>query len=180
MAADERVDMRKGRRHAAGERSEAWRGCPRIGPDDPMRVPAERDHLAGEDARVVALPTVGDDQHYGTAGHPPPPIEIHEVAHRATDARATRPVGHQCRCAFEREVGIGVAQRASQPSESRPEHEHLGMCAGCRTPEQVQVGAGVRLHRPGDVEKRNEATRCPSAGTPDRHSWVPTRARAVA
>ena len=75
--------------------------------------------------------------------------------------------------------GLAVTQRASQPSEPRTEHEHLCVCAGCHAPEQVQVRAGVRLHRPGDVEQRDHAARRPFAGTPDRYRWVAARARAV-
>jgi hypothetical protein len=138
--------VRKGCRHAAGQRSKAWRGRPRVGPYDAMSMPAERGHLLGENPRVVALPTVRDDQHDGAASHAAPTIQVHEVAHRVTDARTTRPIRHQRGSPFQREVGVGVAQRAGQPSEPRPKYEHLGLCSGCRTPEQVQVGAGVRLH----------------------------------
>ncbi len=80
MAADEFVDVRKGRRHATGERSEAWRRNPGVGPYDAMRMQAQCGHLTGEDARVIALPAIGDDQHDGTARHPPPAMEVHELA----------------------------------------------------------------------------------------------------
>ena len=106
--------MWKGYSHASGDRSEAWRGCPRVCPHDAMCMPAKCGHLLGEEAGVVALPAVGDDQYHGTAGHAPPAIEIHELANRAPDARATRPVRHQCGSALEREIGVGVAKRASQ------------------------------------------------------------------
>ena len=130
MTADERIDIREGRSHTASKRSEAWRGSPRVGPHDTMCMPAECGHLTGEDAGVVALPAVGDDQYDGTAGHAPPAIEIHELANRAPDARAPRPVRHQCSSALEREIGVGVAQRASQAGEPRAEHEDLGLCSG--------------------------------------------------
>ena len=81
-----------------------------------MRMPAQLNHLPGKHTRVVALPTIGDDQHYGTAGPCPAGRESHELTERPTNARATRPIRHQGRGAFQRQVGVGVPQRGSAES----------------------------------------------------------------
>jgi hypothetical protein len=54
-----------------------------------MGMAAQLNHLPGEHTRVVALPTIGDDQHYGAARHAAPAMEIHELAERPTDTCAT-------------------------------------------------------------------------------------------
>ncbi len=119
---------------------------------------ASRSISRADQRRVAALPAVGEDHHDRAARHPAPPVAVVERLQRVADAGAARPVWRRLRRALDRALRIARGERPRQPGQPRREHEGLGgPPAGAG--EELEIGAGVRLHRAGDVAQQHEPRR---------------------
>ena len=128
--------------------------------------------FASEHARVVALPAIGDDQHHSAASHTAPTIKIHESP--SAQPMRVPPDQSGISAAARASATSGLASRIARVSRvSRVPNTNTSACARRHAPEQMQVSAAVRLHRPGDVEQRDHPARRPFAGTPDRSAGSP-------
>ena len=84
---------------------------------------------------------------------------------RVADPGPAGPVGHRGQRAPERQVRTAEPQCRGQGGQAGAEDEHLGIGLGCGTPEQVQVGAGVGLHRGPRCPATPQAVAACAAGT---------------
>ena len=132
-----------------------------IDPDDAVGQAREALHLAAHELRVAALPAVREDHDHGAASHAATPVPIVERLQRVADPRPARPVGRRGGGALDRALRVAGGERAGEAREPRREHERLGLrTAAGGAGEELQVRAGVRLHRARDVAQQHE----PAAG----------------
>ena len=143
VTADKRVDVGKGRRHAAGERGETGRRRPRIGPDKYDAHAGAAEASAGEHARVVALPTIGDDQYDG-APRPMPRRPWRSVKQRSARPIRVPPDQSGITAAARSSARSGLALCSARVSRvSRVPNTNTSACARVAMPgEQVQVRRG--------------------------------------
>ena len=164
---DEVVNVRQRRHHSGGHRCVAGLPAVRVDPDHAVRQPVQPLHLATEQVGVAPLPAVRRDDDDGTAGDAAlaPPVE--EGLEQLAEPGAAAPVGHRCRrppaAPPSGSRSLHLAGDAGQPGADR---EDLGPGSpprrGVREP---QVGVGVGLHRPADVDDQHEPAR-PHAALP--------------
>ena len=135
----------------------AARADARIDPDDPVGQAREALHLAADQQRVAALPAVGEDHDHGAACHAAAPVAVVELLQRVADPGPARPVRRRGGGALDRALGMARGQRARQAGQARGEDERLGVRAAAGgAGQELQVGAGVGLHRARDVAQHHE------------------------
>ena len=110
---------------------------------------------------VAALPAVGEDHDHGAARHAAAPVAVVERLQRVADPGSARPVRRRRGGALDRALGVAGGQRARQARQPGGEDERLGVRAGAGgAGQELQVGAGVGLHRARDVAQHHQ----PAAG----------------
>ena len=160
MALDEVVDVRQGGGHAAGQGRVAGRHLQRVDPHDLERHAVQAGHLLRQHRRVAAIPSVREHHHDGAPGHPAHAPLVVESPQAITEASATAPVVHAARRLSEGDVRISAGQLAGDPREAGAEGEGLHpLAADDGRMHEAQQGAGVGLHRSGDVEQQHEPAR---------------------
>ena len=121
---------------------------------------ARRSISLPDEHRIAAFPAVREDHDHRAARHAPTAVPVVELLERVADARAARPVRCGRGGALDGALRVAGRQRAGQAGQSRREHERLGVRAAAGgAGQELQVGPGVRLHRPRDVAQQHEPAR---------------------
>ena len=121
---------------------------------------ARRSISRPDERRIAALPAVRDDHDDRPARHAAAAVAVVELLQRVADPRPARPIWRGGRGALDRAVGTARRERSRDPGQARREDERLGArprAGGAG--EKLQVGARVRLHRPGDVAEHHQPPR---------------------
>ena len=159
VAADQRVAVLDGGEHAGRPRPRTRRAPTlRVDPDDPVGEAREALHLAADELRVAPLPAVGEDHDDGAAGHAAAAVAVVELLQRVADPGPARPVRRGRRGArWIARSGLRAAS-ARVRRVSRVANTNASACgpAPAAQLQELQVGAGVGLHRAGDVAEHHQ------------------------
>src|SRR6266516_2132441 len=158
VAADEHVDVRKRRLHAADERLVGRVLLQRVEPDDAVRKAAKAGHLARQQLGISDLEAVRADDDDGAAGEPGLAVVVEEALERVADPRAALPVGDRFGRAPHRLVRVGARERSRHVRQAGAEAERLPAAVGPeRGMGEEHERARVVGHRARDVEQEQEA-----------------------